>query len=209
MDPNAFDDFDIDVQVSPHSSGLAALSPPACPAEVQHRFDAFRKHRDKTSRNILGLLFSWPSPAYLLYDWYQSECGMTVSLETLSTITWTRPSLITVRVRHHNPALDRSTLRLGQTLTIHPDHPASLTARTTIMDAVSQGVSPLWEMRNAGLLNTMVLQSLELPMKDGMTTGHLDHQITDASLLVGLINAEEILEALGAHRSSYRTLHQK
>lgn len=194
---DAFDLGDFEVQANPRNAHLAELPRPSSPSEVTNRFDLFGQHRDRSSRNIVGLKFAWESTVGMLYDWYQSRQGVTVSLEAMFTISRVRPTLITVRVRHSDHRFDLSTLKLGRTCSIHPDAADSLRARHAILDAIDAGESPLWRLASCIKMPGWVGQALHEPMRDGEIVGHLDKKTTEAMILVGAVTEEALLDAMG------------
>lgn len=199
---DVFDTAPVEMQTNPRIAGLVAL-PTIQPCDVTERFDIFGNHRDWSSRNILGLNFSWSTPAAMLYDWYQSETGMTVSLESFSTINRVRPCLITVRVRHYDPTFDRSIMKTGKTWSIHPDAADAQRARHAIRDAIECGASPLWRLKTKIGLPDWIETALLEPMHEGEVFGHLDKKTTGNALMTGFITEEEILGKLGARKSPY------
>jgi hypothetical protein len=204
MDASFLDDL-LPEMPEPAGSDNVAARPPCRPADVVTRYDAFQKHRDRSCRNMVGLLYSWPTPATMLYDWYQTEGGMTVSLEAMSTISRVRSGLITLRVRPVDAHLDSNICKLGRTHTLpFADEELLRQVRHAITEAIDAGESPLWRLRSVLDLPTFITDVLEAPMQNGLSTGHLDQGITAALVQFDLVHPIDLLAWLGTSHSTYR-----
>jgi hypothetical protein len=205
MDASFLDDLLLEVPEPAGSYNVAAILPQCRPADVVTRYDAFLQHRDRSCRNMVGLLYSWPTPATMLYDWYQTEGGMTVSLEALSTISRVRSGLITLRVRPVDANLDSNICKLGRTHTLpFADEELLRQVRHAITDAIDAGESPLWRLRSVLELPAFITEALEAPMQNGQGIGHLDKGITAALVQFDLVSQIDLLAWLGTCHSSYR-----
>lgn len=209
MDTTCLDDFylsDFLVDVpAPAGGKVPSIPPHRSPADVAVRYDAFHHHRDRGSRNIVGLSYSWPTAATMMYDWYQTRDGMTVSLEAQSTINRDRNGLITLRVRPVDAARDNSICKLGRGCNLlFDDEERRRRVRRAIIAAIEAKESPLWRLRSVIDLPAFVIDALESPMEHGEWTGHLDHRITSAMLMIDLVDPADLLGWLGTRPSIYQ-----
>lgn len=209
LDDFYLDDFLADVPVATDGN-LPPINLHHRPADVAIRYDAFHRHRDRGSRNIVGLNYSWSTSATMMYDWYQTREGMTVSLEALSTINPNRDGLITLRVRPVDVARDNSLCKLGRTCTLlFEDERRRRRVRRAIIAAIEARESPLWRLRSLIDLPAFVTEVLESPMAHGEVTGHLDHRIATVMLVTGLVDSTDLLSWLGTHPSCYQPRRQE
>jgi hypothetical protein len=209
MDTAYLDDFLVEVS-APAAGSLPAIDPPRHPADVAVRYDAFHRYRDRGSRNIVGLSYSWSSPATMMYDWYQTRDGMTVSLEALSTINRDRNGLITLRVRPVDAARDNSICKLGRTWNLlFDDEERRRRVCRAITSAIDAGKSPLWRLGSVIDLPAFVTDVLQSPMEHGEVTGHLDHRTTAVMLMTDLVDPADLLSWLGTRPSCYQPRHRE
>lgn len=206
MDNNSYiDDFlipDADFAVITHVPDFPG---PLCMDDVQQRYDVFRPHRDEFDMNIIELTMSWSSPAPLLYDWYRTNSGWTVSLEAPASLSrpWGVP--ITIRVRHEVDAKESTLHKLGRTWTFDERDPALLErVRREILEAFCEGESPLWRLRRHFDLPPYIVAALEEEVDQEMAVGLLELETTRVLVTTMLLHEDQLVHAMHACPSFFR-----
>ncbi len=175
------------------------------PQDIKQRHDIFHGgYRDECDMHVTGLLFTWEPPQHLIYDWYRTESGWTVSLEAPASLSRPRSVPITIRVRHEKEEREPTIHKLGRTVTFDDRDPDLLErARREIINAFCEGESPLWRLRQELGLPSFIVDALSEPFDQKSRVKHLDLEPTKSLLLVGLLDKEHLLKAMHIRPSTY------
>jgi hypothetical protein len=177
---------------------------PTLMKDVQQRYDVYHEFRDEYDMHLVELRMSWSPPAPLLYDWYRTSSGWTVSLEAPASLSrpWSVP--IAIRVRHEDDNKEPTFHKLGRTLTFDERDPELLErVRREIGEAFAEGESPLWRLRRHVDLPSFVVDALEQQIDHKHAVGNLELKGTKALLLTLVLKPWNLLDAMHAHASTY------
>jgi hypothetical protein len=154
--------------------------------------------------DIVELRMSWSPPAPLLYDWYRTSSGWTVSLETPASLSRPRGVPITIRVRHEDDEHEPTFHKLGRTVTYDDRDPHLLEdVRRVILDALCEWESPLWRLRRHFDLPSFIVNALEEEVDQLRAVGLLELETIKALLITQLFAPGELLDSLHVRESVY------
>lgn len=205
MDNSYMDDFLLSDTDFAGVSRFPDFHGPACMDDVAQRYDVFRDHRDEYDMHIVELTMSWTSPAPLLYDWYRTSSGWTVSLEAPASLSRPRGVPITLRVRHEDDEREPTFHKLGRTVTYDERDPDLLErVRREIGEAFCEGESPLWRLRRHFDLPPFIVAALEEEVDQEMAVGLLELETTKALVTTMLLHKDQLVHAMHAHPSFFR-----